>query len=132
MSEELFELRHLIEAGEYPQALALIDEMEEMSVDDKITKVTSYMRVLLTHRIKQAAEQRSTRSWDNSMWQAVKNIVRSNKRRKAGSYYLDEDSLAEALIDVYADALKWAAQEAFGGAYTEDQLGAMVGSRDDP
>jgi pentatricopeptide repeat protein len=35
--EELWELRRHIQAGDYEAALALLDEMEEMSRDDKIT-----------------------------------------------------------------------------------------------
>ena len=64
--EELDELRQAIEAGDYDQALAILDELDAMSRDDKITKVMSYMRVFLVHLIKQVAEQRSTRSWEDS------------------------------------------------------------------
>src|SRR6516164_270285 len=65
--EELDELRQAIEAGDYDQALAILDELDAMSRDDKITKMMSYMRVLLTHLVKQVAEQRSTRSWEDSI-----------------------------------------------------------------
>jgi hypothetical protein len=34
--EELWELRRHIEAGDYDAALALLDEMEAMSQDDKM------------------------------------------------------------------------------------------------
>jgi hypothetical protein len=47
--EELWELRGYIEAGNTAAALALLDEMEEMSRDDKAQKIKSFMRVLLTH-----------------------------------------------------------------------------------
>ena len=63
MSDEIHALRQAIEAGDYTQALWLIDEMDEMSRDDKINKIISYMRVLLIHLIKQAVEKRSTRWW---------------------------------------------------------------------
>ena len=39
--EELWGLRRYIEAGDYDAALALLDEMEAMSRDDKITSATS-------------------------------------------------------------------------------------------
>jgi hypothetical protein len=45
--------------------------MDEMSRDDKINKIISYMRVLLIHLIKQAVEKRSTRSWEDSIEDAL-------------------------------------------------------------
>lgn len=46
--EELFELRTAIEEHRYSDALRLIDEMEEMSRDEKINKVDSYV---IIHRV---------------------------------------------------------------------------------
>ena len=92
--EELDELRQAIAAGDYDQALAILDELDAMSRDDKIIKVMSYMRVLLVHLIKQVAEQRSVRSWEDSIAESLDRIVMLNKRRKAGGYYLDEATLA--------------------------------------
>jgi len=43
--EELWELRRYVEAGDVDAALALLDEMEEMSRDDKITQMRSYMKL---------------------------------------------------------------------------------------
>jgi hypothetical protein len=124
--EELEELRQAIEAGDYDQALTILDELDAMSRDDRITKVMSYMRVLLVHLIKQAAEQRSTRSWEDSIAEALDRIVMVNKRRKAGGYYLDETTLADALAETYPSALRRAAREAFEGIYTGEQLTTMV------
>ena len=50
--EELFELKAYIEQGQYAEALQLIEEMEEMSKDDKINKIYSLAVVLLLHLIK--------------------------------------------------------------------------------
>ena len=79
--EELDELRQAIEAGDYDQALAILDALDAMSRDDKITKMMSYMRVLLVHLIKQAVEQRSTRSWEDSIAESLDRIVMLNKCR---------------------------------------------------
>ena len=124
--EELDELRQAIEAGDYEQALAILDELDAMSRDDKITKMMSYMRVLLVHLIKQAVEQRSTRSWDDSIAESLDRIVMLNKRRKAGGYYLDDATLSDALAETYPSALRRAAREACEGVYTVEQLAAMV------
>ena len=51
--EELLELRELVVAGNLKAALSLIDELEEMSKEDKINKIYSYCVVLLVHLIKQ-------------------------------------------------------------------------------
>jgi hypothetical protein len=126
MLDELDELRQAIESGDYGQALALIDELDEMSRDDKTSKIESYMRILLIHLIKQRAENRNTRSWQASIDEAIERITATNKRRKSGGYYLNEDGLGEALGQMWTSALRWAALEAFEGIYTAEQLAAMV------
>ena len=84
--EELWEIRQALEAGDLQAALALVDEMEEMSRDDKVQKIASYMRVLLVHRIKQSVEARSTKSWDVSIRQALRQVATVKKRRQAGGW----------------------------------------------
>lgn len=123
--EELWELRRYVEAGDVDAALALLDEMEEMSRDDKIIRIRSYMKVLLTHLIKQAVEKRTSRSWNVSIRNALDEIATRNKRRKAGGWYLTHDELAETLREAYELALDRAALEAFGGAYSPADVRAM-------
>ena len=65
--EELIELRKNIQIGNYKKALQIIDELEEMSVEDKLNKIDSYMVVLLLHLIKKNAQQKTTRSWELSI-----------------------------------------------------------------
>jgi len=124
--EELMELRQLLEAGHLPEAMLLLDEMDEMAKDDKINKIESYLRILLLHLIKQQAEKRTTRSWNLSIRNATRDVLRSWKRRKAGGYYLSEDELREAIAEVFMDALGAAAEEVFSGTYSEKQLAALV------
>ena len=126
MSDELNELRRAIETGDYTQALLLIDEMDEMSRDDKINKITSYMRVLLFHLITQAAEKRSTRSWEDSIEESLDSITATNKRRSSGGYYLDDDALVLALSEAWPRALRRASREAFEGVYTAEHLATQV------
>jgi hypothetical protein len=124
--EELLELRTCIEQQRYQEALLLIGEMEEMSKEDKINKIHSFMVILLLHLIKQQAEKRSTRSWELSILTAVKNIQRINKRRKAGGHYLTLVELQEVIAEEYPLALKAAALEIFEGQYTDEQLSKQV------
>jgi len=124
--DELDDLRDAINAGDYSQALAIIDELDEMSRSDKVNKIRSYMRVLLIHLIKQAAEQRSTRSWEDSIAEALESIADTNKRERAGGYYLNDDALALRLEEAWPRALRRASREAFEGIYEPGELDEMV------
>lgn len=124
--EELLELRSYVEQHRYVEALDLIAEMEEMSREDKINKIYSFAVVLLLHLIKQAAEKRTTRSWELSIWNATQQIARINKRRKAGGTYLTRAELVEVIAEAYPAALKRAALEAFEGLHDDQALGALV------
>ena len=42
--EELLELRQLLEQGKVYEALLLVDELEELSLSDKINKIDSYIK----------------------------------------------------------------------------------------
>jgi hypothetical protein len=120
--EELLLLRQLIEEKQYDKALEIVDELEEMSREDKLNKIYSYAVILLLHLIKQEAEKRSTRSWEFSIYNASKEIRRVNKRRKSGGCYANEEELKEILNDAFDTALKKAALEALEGIYTDNEL----------
>ena len=124
--DELAELRTLLETGRIEEALLLVDELEEMSREDKINKISSYMRILLIHLIKQQAEQRRTRSWEVSIKEALRQINRTNSRRKAAGVYLSREELQSELEDVYDLALERAALDAFGGVYSAEDIATRV------
>jgi len=124
--EELEALRKLIEEQDYSAALALIDEMDEMAKDDKITKVESFLEVLLIHLIKQHVEQRSTSSWERSIKFSVRGIRKSNKRRSAGGSYLKPEELRDAVDESFDYAVDEASHEAFGGAFEAKKLAQMI------
>ena len=124
--EELLELKGFLLSGNVSEALLLVEEMTEMSKDDKLNKISSFAKILLLHLIKRQAEKRTTRSWDASIENAVYEIQKTNRRRKAGGNYLTVNELREAIGDAYRVALSGAAAEAFGGCYTIAQLAAMV------
>jgi Domain of unknown function DUF29 len=124
--EELLELKELLIAGNIPGALLLVQEMTEMSKDDKLNKIFSFGKIILLHLIKQAVEGRTTRSWDLSIANAVKEIQRTNQRRKVGGMYFTTEELRETLEDAYDLSLKGAAKEAFEGRYQTEELATMV------
>jgi hypothetical protein len=124
--EELYELRKYIETGKYQEALLLLDEMEDMSRDDKINRISSFMEVLLVHLIKQAAEKKTTRSWEVSIRHTLRQIVKINQRRKAGGWYLTTQELRAALEETYESALDSASLETLAGQYTAEELDSLV------
>ncbi|MEA5617365.1 DUF29 family protein [Cronbergia sp. UHCC 0137] len=124
--EELFQLKEFLLNGNIHEALLLVEEMTEMSKDDKLNKIFSFAKILLLHLIKQKAENRTTRSWNLSIKNAIKEIQRTNQRRKAQGYYCQPSELRETLEDAYGIALDAAAKEAFEGKYESENLGTMV------
>ena len=124
--EELWELKEFLLGGNISDALLLVEEMTEMSKDDKLNKIFSFSIVLLRHLIKQQAEKRSTKSWETSIFNTVKQIQRSNKRRKAGGDYLTQVELRETLEDAYESGLKQSALEAFEGRYEASEIADMI------
>ena len=124
--EELLEIRSYIQDGRYAEALNLIGEMEEMSKDDKISKIESYLEILLLHLIKQQAEKRTTRPWNVSIKNAIDRISYTNKRRKAGGFYLSREELYEAIEESWTLALRRASLETLEGRYDEPELARMI------
>jgi len=124
--EELLELKGFLLSGNISDALLLVEEMTEMSKDDKLNKIYSFAKILLLHLIKQCAENRTTRSWDLSIKNSVREIQRTNQRRKAKGNYCEPSELRETIEEAYEIALDAAAGEAFEGRYEADALGAMV------
>ena len=124
--EELLELKQLLYQGNIPSALLLVEELEEMSKTDKINKIFSYSIILLLHLIKQKCENRTTKSWNVSIRNSVKQIQRINKRRKSKGNYINDNELKETLEDAYYSALDKASLEAFGGIYEAEKLAQMV------
>jgi len=124
--EELFTLKSLLLNGDISGALAIVEELEEMSRDDKINNIRRFAVVLLLHLIKQQAENRTTRSWEISIRNCVREIQTKNKRRKAGGYYLTLEELRIALEEAYPTAIDEASLEVAEGRYEPDELEQML------
>jgi len=99
--EELTELRERIENQDYHAALKIIDELEEMSKEDKLNKIHSYL--VTTDRIN-----------------------RINKRLKAGGYYADRQTLQALIAEAYPEALREASYEAFEGAFSPEKIESKI------
>ncbi|XWK88560.1 MAG: DUF29 family protein [Phormidium sp.] len=124
--EELIELKKLLLKGDIKGSLAIVEELEEMSKQDFIDKVRSYAIILLLHLIKQQAEKRTTRSWEVSIRNSVREIKRKNKRCKAVGYYLTLEELNEILEEAFLNAIDEASLEVAEGLYETEELAKLV------
>jgi len=124
--EELLELKTLLLKGDIKGSLALVEELEEMGKKDIIKTIRSYAIILLMHLIKQQAENRTTRSWEVSIRNSVREIQRENKRGKSGGYYLTSQELLETLEEAYLNAIDQASLEVKEGEYKPDELEMLL------
>ena len=128
--EELLMLKDLLLKGDVPAALVIVEELEEMSKQEIIDNIRSYAVILLLHLIKQQAEKRTTRSWEVSIRNSVREIKIKNKRRKAGGYYLSPEELLETLQEAYLNAIDEASLEVEEGRYLPEELEQIVNRED--
>jgi hypothetical protein len=128
--EELLELKDLLLKGDLKGSLAIVEDLEEMGRKGIIKTIRSYAVILLLHLIKQQAEKRTTRSWDVSIRNCVREIQRENKRRKAGGYYLTQEELLEILEEAYLNAIDEASLEVEEGRYQSEELEQSIGKEE--
>ncbi|AFZ55905.1 DUF29 family protein [Anabaena cylindrica FACHB-243] len=119
--EELLTLKDLLLQGNIQEALVIVEELEDMSRNDIIKTIRSYAVVLLLHLIKQKAENRTTRSWEVSIRNSVREIQRENKR-----HYLTREELWETLEEAYLNAIDKASLEVAEGSYESEELEKLV------
>jgi hypothetical protein len=124
--EELLELKEKLLKGDIQGSLELVEELTEMGRKDIIKTIRSYAVILMLHLIKQQVENRSTRSWEVSIRNSVREIQRENKRRKAGGYYLSREELLETLEEAYINAIDEASLEVEEGRYEVRELEEKV------
>ncbi|WP_016950521.1 DUF29 family protein [Anabaena sp. PCC 7108] len=128
--EELLTLKELLLQGNVQEALVIVEELEEMSRNDIIKTIRSYAVILLLHLIKQKAENRTTRSWEVSIRNSVREIQRENKRRKSGGYYLTKEELLETLEEAYLNAIDESSLEVKEGLYEPEELEKVVNKKE--
>lgn len=120
--EELLNLKYRLLQGDVSGALLLVEELEEMSRDDKFNSLRSYANIMLLYMIKQQAENRTTRSWDVYIRNSVREIQQRNKRYQMEGYYLSSEELRQVLETAYPMALDHASLEVAEGQYETAEL----------
>lgn len=119
--EELLTLKEMLLKDDIPGALAIVEELEEMGRNDIIKTIRSHAVILLLHLIKQQAESRTTRSWEVSIRNSVREIQRENR-----GYYLASEELLETLEEAYLNAIDEASLEVEEGRYEPEELEQRV------
>ena len=124
--EEILELKQLLIKGDLTGSLAIVEELEEMGRKDIIKTIRSYGVILLLHLIKQQAENRTTRSWDVSIRNAILEIKEENQRPKSAGFYLTDEELLEIFEKAYRQAINKACLEVEEGRYEVIDLEKLV------
>jgi hypothetical protein len=124
--EEILQLKEYLVEHRYEDAMLLVGEMEDMARSDKLNTIRSYMAVLLAHFIKQEIEQRTTRSWDVSIRNAVIEIAYINKRPNSGGFYTEAETLEILLNRALESALNKAASEIHKGKYAPEEVAELI------
>ena len=120
------EMRELLQAGRYPEALDLLSDVEEMGKHGLLGNIDSFVQRLLLHLIKQHAERRTTASWDVSIKNSIYEIEKLNRRPKGRGFYVSADELREVVEAAYPNALGKASLEALKGEYEDTQLEKFI------
>lgn len=124
--DELLELKQKLLQGDILAALAIVDELEEMSLSDKMNNIRGYAIILLKHLIKQKAENRSVKSWEVYIQNSVWEIRYRNQRWKSEECYLTNEEIYEILDSAYISAINWASLEVEEGRYEAEELEEKV------
>lgn len=124
--DELHELREYVLQGQTREALHLIDELDAMSRHSTVSNLVSFLMLALTHLMKMDVEKRLTRSWQNSIRNALLEIKDRNLMGNKASYYLRLEDWDEYIDTAYIKALSNASTEAFGGKYKSSELKVLI------
>ncbi len=123
--QELTDLRNSIIQGRYSDALALVDELENMSKRDILRKIDSFLVRLIAHLIKQQLEKRLTNSWAASISDSLRQIQKLNQKNK-NSWYVLENDWQELVEEAIEAAIDEASVEVLGGCLTSEQVSQRI------
>ncbi|HNB71326.1 MAG TPA: DUF29 family protein [Acidobacteriota bacterium] len=124
--EELAILKKHILEGRYTDALAVVEDLEGMSRKAILMTIKSFLTRLVSHLIKNDAEQRLTNSWSGSIRNSIVQIQGWNVMGNHTGHYVHADDWRELLENVWDTALDEAALEVNGGRHSPLQLAEMI------
>jgi hypothetical protein len=120
--EELLELKELLIQKDFEGAYTLVEDLEEMGKKGVARNIRSYAKVLLLQLIKQQVEQRTTKSWDISIRNSIREIKDLNTRPSSKGTYLNNEQLREVIAGAIDSAIDQASIEAAEGIYEARQI----------
>jgi hypothetical protein len=126
MTQELLELRQSILEERYADALALIDELEDMSKQAILRNIESFLVHLIVHLIKNQIEQQLTNSWAASMSDSILRIQKLNVKANKTAYYVSADEWLPLLEEATKAAIIPASVEVLNGQLSVIQLSKQV------
>ena len=124
--EEILELKEFLKLGDTESALRLVEDLEELGRKSLERNISCYVKVLLIQLIKQQIEKRTTKSWERSIRNAIREIKDINARPKKKGNYFSEEEIREIVIDSLEGAIDTAAWEVEEGIYDYRQIKGMI------
>ncbi|AOX01358.1 MULTISPECIES: DUF29 family protein [Moorena] len=126
MTQELIDLRISILEGRYADALAIVDELEQMSKRATLHQIESYLNKALINLIKNQVEERLANSWAASIRDFIREIQKLNLKDNQKSYTINADQWQSLIDNELEAAISTASVEVLNGAYTPVQLSKLV------
>ncbi|NEO06622.1 MAG: DUF29 family protein [Moorea sp. SIO1F2] len=126
MSQELIDLRISILEGRYADALAIVDELEQMTKRATVHQIESYLNKALINLIKNQVEERLTNSWAASIRDFIREIQKLNLKDNQKSYTINADQWQSLIDNELEAAISTASVEVLNGAYTPAQLSKLL------
>lgn len=126
MTQELLDLRASILEGRYEDAIAIVDDLEEMSKQAILRNIESFLIRLLIHLIKNQVEQRLTNSWVASIADSLRQIKKLNSKDNKKSYYINQDQWQSLLEEAIESAIAPASVEVASGIYNPMRLSELI------
>lgn len=126
MTQELLDLRNCILERRYDDALALVDELENMGKQAILRNIESFLVRLLVHLIKNQIERRFTNSWIASISDSVIQIAKLNIKSNKTSHYIKLEDWQPYLEEAFTQAIRPASVEVFDGKLKPKQLEKQV------
>ena len=126
MTQELSDLRFSIVEGRYDDAIAIIDDLEEMSKKAILRNIMSFLIRLIIHLIKNQIESRLTNSWIASISNSVIEIQELNRKDNKKSVYIKSDEWLPYLEEAIERAIRPASVEVMDGKLKPSQVSEQI------
>lgn len=126
MTQELVDLRTSILEARYEDALAILDDLEDMSKKSILRNIVSFLIRLMIHLIKNQLEERLTNSWIASISNSIIEIQSLNTKDNRKSYYIKQDEWNDYLEEAIERAIRPASVEVMDGKLKASAISAQI------